>query len=133
MLTARQVLALACRADLSVIRWRDGIPLDVGRRYRTETPALRRALEARDQGCRFTACGMPAVWSTAHHLKPWSEGGKTSLNDTALFCFVHHHVHIHLLGWKVTGNPNGTLHFTHPNGWLTLDSPLPSQTKPRPP
>src|SRR5450755_3595138 len=54
MLTARQVLALACRADLSVIRWRDGIPLDVGRRYRTETPAIRRALEARDQGCRFT-------------------------------------------------------------------------------
>ena len=76
---------------------------------------------------------MPAAWSTAHHLKPWSQGGNTSLNDTALFCFVHHHVHIHLLGWKVTGDPNGTLHFTHPNGWLTLDSPLPSQTKPRAP
>ena len=127
------MLALACRADLSVIRWRDGIPLDVGRRYRTETPAIRRALEARDQGCRFTGCGMPAAWSTAHHLTPWSQGGTTSLNDTALFCFVHHHVHIHLLGWKVTGDPNGTLHFTHPNGTLTLDSPLPTQTKPRAP
>jgi len=133
MLTARQVLALACRADLSVIRWRDGIPLDVGRRYRTETPAIRRALEARDHGCRFTGCGMPAVWSTAHHLRPWSEGGVTSLNDTALFCFAHHHYYIHLLGWTVSGDPNGTLHFTHPNGWLTLDSPLPSQNKPRAP
>ncbi len=133
MLTARQVLALACRADLSVIRWREGIPLDVGRRYRTETPGIRRALEARDQGCRGPGCGMPAVWSTAHHLKPWSEGGTTSLNDTALFCFVHHYVHIHLLGWKVTGNPNGTLYFTHPNGTLTLESPLPSQTQPRAP
>ena len=133
MLTARQVLALACRADLSVIRWRDGIPLDVGRRYRTETPAIRRALETRDHGCRFTGCGMPAVWSTAHHLKPWSEGGVTSLNDTALFCFVHHHYYIHLLGWTVSGDPNGTLRFTHPNGWLTLDSPLPSQNKPRAP
>jgi hypothetical protein len=133
MLTARQVLALACRADLSVIRWSDGIPLDVGRRYRTETPAIRRALEARDQGCRFTGCGMPAAWTTAHHLKPWSEGGTTSLNDTALFCFVHHHVYIHLLGWTVSGDPNATLRFTHPNGWLTLDSPPPSQTKPRAP
>ncbi len=133
MLTARQVLALACRADLSVIRRRDGIPLDVGRRYRTETPAIRRALEARDHGCRFTGCGMPAAWSTAHHLRPWSDGGTTSLNDTALFCFVHHHHYIHLLGWTVTGDPNATLHFTHPNGWLTLDSPLPSQTKPRAP
>jgi hypothetical protein len=133
MLTARQVLALACRADLSVIRWSDGIPLDVGRRYRTETPAIRRALEARDQGCRFTGCGMPAVWTTAHHLKPWSEGGTTSLKDTALLCFVHHHYYIHLLGWTITGDPNATLRFTHPSKCLTLDSPLPSQNQPRAP
>ena len=133
MLTARQVLALACRADLSVIRCRDGIPLDVGRRYRTETPAIRRALEARDQGCRFTGCSMPAAWSTAHHLTPWKDGGTTSLNDTALLCFVHHHNYIHLLGWTITGNPNSTLRFTHPHGWLTLDSPPPTQNKPRAP
>ena len=133
MLTARQVLALACHAELSIIRWSDGIPLDVGRRYRTETPAIRRALEARDQGCRGPGCGMPAAWCTAHHLKPWSRGGTTSLQDTALFCFVHHNYFIHLLGWTITGDPNGTLHFTHPQGWPTLDSPLPSATKPRPP
>ena len=133
MLTARQVLALACRADLSVIRWSDGIPLDVGRRYRTETPAIRRALEARDQGCRFTGCGMPAAWTTAHHLRPWSEGGTTSLKDTALLCFVHHHYYIHLLGWTITGDPNATLRFTHPSKCLTLDSPLPSQNQPRAP
>jgi hypothetical protein len=133
LLTARQVLALACHADLSVIRWRDGIPLDVGRRYRTETPAIRRALDARDQGCRFTGCGMPAVWTTAHHLRPWSQGGTTSLNDTALLCFVHHHYYVHLLGWTITGNPNATLRFTHPNGWPTHHSPLPTQNKPRAP
>ena len=133
MLTARQVLALACHAELSIIRWSDGIPLDVGRRYRTETPAIRRALEARDQGCRAPGCSMPAAWCTAHHLKPWSQGGTTSLQDTALFCFVHHNYFIHLLGWTITGDPNGTLHFTHPQGWPTLESPLPSATKPRPP
>jgi hypothetical protein len=132
-LTARQVLALACHAELSIIRWSDGIPLDVGRRYRTETPAIRRALEARDQGCRAPGCGMPAAWCTAHHLKPWSQGGTTSLQDTALFCFVHHNYFIHTLGWTVTGNPNGTLHFTHPQGWPTLDSPPPGATRPRPP
>ena len=133
LLTARQVLALACRADLSIIRWRDGLPLDVGRRYRTETPALRRALEARDQGCRAPGCGIPAAWCTAHHLTPWSQGGTTSLDTTALFCFTHHHIFIHQLGWTITGNPNATLHFTHPNGYLTLDSPLPAQAKPRAP
>ena len=76
---------------------------------------------------------MPAAWCTAHHLKPWSQGGTTSLQDTALFCFVHHNYFIHLLGWTITGDPNGTLHFTHPQGWLTLDSPLPGATQPRPP
>ncbi len=133
LLTARQVLALACRAEISLIRWRDGLPLDVGRRYRTETAALRRALETRDQGCRSPGCSIPAAWCTAHHLTPWSQGGTTSLDTTALFCFVHHHYFIHQLGWTITGSPNGTLHFTHPGGWLTLDSPLPSQTRPRAP
>jgi len=31
-------------------------PLDVGRRTRTIPPALRRALQARDRGCRFPGC-----------------------------------------------------------------------------
>jgi Domain of unknown function (DUF222) len=126
MLTARQVLALACRAEISVIRWRDGIPLNVGRRYRTEPPALRRALDARDQGCRFPGCGMPAAWCTGHHLRPWALGGVTSLANTALFCFVHHMYYLHLQRWTVAGDPNGTLQFTHPRGQLTLSSPLPA-------
>jgi Domain of unknown function (DUF222) len=125
MLTARQVLALACRAEISMIRWRDGIPLNVGRRYRTEPPALRRALEARDQGCRFPGCGMPAPWCTGHHLRAWALGGVTSLANTALFCFVHHMYYLHSR-WTVTGDPNGTLQFTHPHGRITLTSPLPA-------
>jgi hypothetical protein len=126
MLTARQVLALCCGAEISPIRWRDGLPLDVGRAARTEPPGLRRALEARDRGCRWTECGALAAWSTAHHIRPWSKGGATSLADLALFCHLHHHYFIHILGWSVTGDPNGALYFTNPGGWLTLESPLPS-------
>jgi hypothetical protein len=132
MLTARQVLALACRAEISVIRWRDGIPLDVGRRYRTEPPALRRALEARDQGCRFPGCGIPAPWCTGHHIRPWALGGETSLSNTALLCFVHHAYQVHLRGWNITGDPNGTLEFAQPRGHLTLTSPLPGPAPSRP-
>ena len=127
MLTARQVLALCCGAQIGAIRWDDGLPLDVGRTARTEPPGLRRALEARDQGCRWTECGALAAWATAHHIRPWSKGGATSLEDLALFCHLHHHYFIHILGWTITGNPNATLHFTHPGGWLTLDSPLPGR------
>ena len=127
MLTARQILALCCGAQIGAIRWEDGLPLDVGRTARTEPPALRRALEARDQGCRWTQCGALAAWATAHHIRPWSKGGATSLSDLALFCHAHHHHFIHILGWTITGDPNATLHFTHPGGWLTLDSPLPAR------
>ena len=116
---------MCCGAQIGAIRWDDGLPLDVGRTARTEPPGLRRALEARDRGCRWTHCGALAAWATAHHIKPWSAGGATSLDDLALFCHLHHHYFIHILGWTVTGDPNGTLHFTHPGGWLTLDSPLP--------
>ena len=133
MLTARQVLALACRAEISVTRWRDGLPLDVGRRYRTETPAIRRALTARDHGCRWPGCGLPATWCTAHHIHPWKHGGKTRLPDLVLLCFVHHHYFIHLLGWILSGSPDQLLHFTHPHGHLTLDSPLPTQPTSRSP
>ena len=126
MLTARQVLALCCGAQIGAIGWDDGLPFDVGRTARTEPPGLRRALEACDQGCRWTQCGALAAWATAHHIRPWSKGGATRLDEMALFCHVHHHYFIHILGWTVTGDPNGTLHFTHPGGWLTLGSPLPS-------
>ena len=105
-LTARQVLALCCGAQVGAIRWRDGLPLAVGRTMRTEPPGLRRALEARDRGCRWPGCGALAAWATAHHIRPWSQGGATSLDGLALFCHVHHHHFIHLQGWTITGDPN---------------------------
>jgi hypothetical protein len=126
-LTARQVLALCCGAQVGAIRWRDGLPLGIGRTARTEPAGLRRALEARDRRCRWPGCEALAAWATAHHIRPWSKGGATSLADLALFCHLHHHHFIHTLGWIITGTPNGTLHFTHPGGWLTLDSPLPGR------
>ncbi|HEY0717363.1 MAG TPA: DUF222 domain-containing protein, partial [Streptosporangiaceae bacterium] len=133
LLTARQVLALACRAEISVIRWRDGLPLDVGRRYRTETPAQRRALTARDRGCRWPGCALPATWCTAHHIQPWNRAGTTRLPNLVLLCFVHHHYFIHQQGWTLTGTPDGLLRFTHPGGWPTLDSPLPAAPASRSP
>jgi hypothetical protein len=133
VLTARQILTLVCRAEVSLIRWRDGLPLDVGRRYRTETPALRRALTARDRGCRWPGCGLPAIWCTAHHIRPWKRGGTTRLPNLVLLCFVHHHYFVHLTGWALTGSPDSNLRFTHPRGHLTLDSPLPAQPASRSP
>jgi hypothetical protein len=68
--TARR---LACDASLVRILGRDGRPLSVGRRTRSITPALRRALRSRDRICRFPGC---SHWRFlhAHHVKHWARG-----------------------------------------------------------
>ncbi|MEX1258937.1 MAG: HNH endonuclease signature motif containing protein [Gemmatimonadota bacterium] len=61
-----------------------GTVLDVGRKTRTIPPALRRALESRDRGCRFPGCGFR--FTDAHHVRHWADGGKTSLANCILLC-----------------------------------------------
>ena len=61
-------------------------------------------------------CGALAARATAHHIRPWSKGGATSLSDLALFCHLHHHYFITSSARTITGDPNGTLYFTDPGG-----------------
>jgi hypothetical protein len=131
-LTARQVLAMCCAAQVTAIRWADGLPLDVGRAARTEPPGLRRALEARDRRCRWPGCDALGAWATAHHIKGWRRGARTALAELVLLCHVHHAYFIHQRGWIITGDPNGTLTFTHPAGIVTLQSSLPAASAPGP-
>jgi hypothetical protein len=112
---------LSC--DAGVVRvTRDGTGkvLDVGRRTRTIPPALRRALEVRDRGCRFPACG--SRFTDAHHVRHWADGGATSLANCLLLC-AHHHRLVHEGGWRVAWwgdaavfrDPRGHEH--HDGGW----------------
>src|SRR5438067_1709055 len=71
--TARR---LACDASLVRVRERDGELLDVGRKTRKIPAALRRALHARDQGCRFPGC-TNRRFVDAHHIQHWAHGGHT--------------------------------------------------------
>ncbi|MBM3675197.1 MAG: DUF222 domain-containing protein [Actinobacteria bacterium] len=92
---------LLCDCTVSrVVTGPDGLPLDVGRHRRTVPPALRRALVARDAGCRYPGCDRPPGWTDAHHVVPWHAGGPTSLDNTLLLC-DHHHTIAHQPGWLV--------------------------------
>jgi hypothetical protein len=84
------------------------LPLDVGV-SRDIPAAIRRAVIERDQHCRFpNGCDQPAAGCEVHHLTHKADGGKTSVQDCALFCFFHHQVVIHRWGWTVVLNPDGT-------------------------
>jgi len=69
---------------------------------------MKRALIARDKGCRFPGCDMPAAWTDGHHVKHWPDGGPTELSNLLLFCRRHHRL-FHEGGWtlqKVEGGLN---------------------------
>ncbi|WP_206446667.1 DUF222 domain-containing protein [Agrococcus sp. KRD186] len=68
-----------------------GQVLDLGRTERLFNRAQRRALAARDKGCRVPGCGMPASWCEAHHITPWDDGGPTDIDWGILVCVYHHH------------------------------------------
>src|SRR5438552_9853946 len=96
-----------------------------GARTRTIPPALRRALDHRDQGCRFPGCGLR--FTQGHHLRHWAHGGPTTLSNLALLCRRHHRA-VHEEGYQVDRQPDGTLSFRRPDG-----APLPAVPAPATP
>lgn len=104
VLSAETVRRMACDAGIiPLVLGGEGEPLDVGREKRLVSKGLRLALAARDQGCSFPGCSIPAQWADAHHVVHWAHGGGTSLLNTALLCARHHtHVHRHDLTATVT-------------------------------
>ena len=105
---------ISCDSSLvTVHHGRDGGILDVGRRTRTISPALRRALEVRDRGCRFPGC--ISRFTDAHHVRHWAEGGETSLENCVLLCH-HHHRLVHEGGWRVDWWGAGQPVFFDPRG-----------------
>ena len=112
---------LACDASRVMMRHDpDGRLLEVGARTRTIPPALRRALQHRDRGCRFPGCGLP--FGQGHHLRHWAHGGPTTLSNLALLCRRHHRA-VHEEGYQVDRQGDGTLRFHRPDGRLLPDVP----------
>ncbi|GAA2522388.1 HNH endonuclease signature motif containing protein [Winogradskya humida] len=106
--SADVVRRLACDARiLPVVLDGKGQVLNVGRRRRRATGSLRRALHVRDGGCAFPDCELPSRWTDAHHIRPWTAGGRTDLANLVLLCRRHHSiVHDPATGWKIRIGPD---------------------------
>ena len=112
---------LACDASRVVMRHDpDGRISEVGARTRTIPPALRRALQHRDSGCRFPGCGLR--FTQGHHIRHWAEGGPTTLSNLALLCRRHHRA-VHEEGFQVQRLASGELEFRRPDGRRLPDAP----------
>jgi hypothetical protein len=65
-------------------------PLHVGRKYRTATPKMRKALAERDRRCVWPGCDRPPEWSECDHIESWARGGQTEVEGMRLLCTPHH-------------------------------------------
>ena len=92
------------------------LPLDVGQT--DDIPVhLRRLVALRDQTCQHPGgCDRPAAQCEPHHVVHRADGGPTSLTNLKNYCWWHHHVLLHELGWKLTVHPDGTSQITSPDG-----------------
>jgi hypothetical protein len=110
--TARRISCDA--ATVEIEEDADGNVLDIGRRSRVIPPALRRALESRDRGCRFPGCTHHR-FVDGHHMRHWADGGATALDNLVLLCRRHHRL-VHEGGFTVVRRDDRKLVFLRPDG-----------------
>jgi hypothetical protein len=106
---------LTCDGSLiTVMEDERGTPLDVGRKQRIVSTAIRRALWSRDRGCTFPGCRNKR-FVHGHHIHHWTNGGETSLENLTLLC-AHHHRLLHEGGFSIDRDRDGALYFRRVDG-----------------
>ena len=110
---------LSC--DAAVVRvghGADGRVTGAGACTRTIPASVRRAVEARDRGCRFPGCGSRFV--DVHHVVHWARGGRHTLDNLVTLC-ARHHRWVHEGGARVSVDRAGQVVFNAPRGksWET--------------
>jgi hypothetical protein len=126
-LSADIVRRLACGASLVWLASdENGDPVAISERTQDIPQSVRRAVRARDKGCRFPSCGMPAEYCDVHHVVHRVDGGPHTKNNCWCLCKFHHHL-VHEGGFTVTLLDDGSLEFRRPDGAL-----IPSQPPPHP-
>jgi hypothetical protein len=74
--------------------------IDAGHAQRLFTERQRVALAAIWGGCAHPDCDRPPSWTEAHHARPYSHGGPTTVANGILLCRFHHML-VHNQGWTV--------------------------------
>ena len=104
---------LLCDARVQVIvEDADGEVVRADAARREPAPWMVRQLRYRDRGCRFPGCGTNA-FTQAHHVRWWSRGGPTDLENLVLVCSFHHRL-VHEHGWAIRRSDAGVT-------WITPD------------
>jgi hypothetical protein len=110
--TARRI---ACDAGIVLVaEGPAGETLSVGRKTRTISASLKRALLHRDRTCRFPGCSNRR-FVEGHHIRHWADGAETSLENTLTLCTLHH-TFVHERGYRIEMGQDGQPAFLDRHG-----------------
>ncbi len=122
--TARR---LACTARIeTAVEDRAGRVVGLGRTSRVPSAQMLRTLRHRDGGCRFPGCGSRR-FTHAHHIRWWSVGGPTDMDNLVLLCGFHHRL-VHEFGWSLARRPGREVSWFRPDGRRYRAGPAPPRS-----
>jgi hypothetical protein len=101
--------------------------LNLGRSSRLANTAQRNALRALYSTCGNPGCETPFSRCKIHHIKPWSEGGTTDLDNLLPVC-SNDHTRLHAEEWTLTLGPNRELTITFADG-TSIHGPPPGRRR----
>ena len=132
-LPIESVRRLCCDGQAVVLtEGESGEPLSIGRKTRTVSTAISRAVRARDKHrCTFPGCDHRR-YLQCHHVRHWSRGGETSLDNLVLLCHKHHTL-VHEGGFRIERDFTNSWIFRRPNGIAVPDAGYFSRSYQHPP
>jgi hypothetical protein len=124
-IAAASLARLSCDAVLRRVTLDEsGVPINVGRKYRTATDAQWAAIKAVHASCAWDGCDAPISWCQAHHIDEWEAGGSTDLANLVPLCSRHHH-RVHEGRWSIRMKPDRSLEIVKPDGTHHCTVPTP--------
>jgi hypothetical protein len=122
-LTRDAVRRLSCDADLQMLLVEGHQVLGISAPTSAIPARVRRAVQARDQGCRFPGCRAPVGWTDLHHVIPRHRGGPTTVDNLVGIC-RRHHTAVTEGRWQLSMTPDGTVTVRRGRHTTTSDPPL---------
>lgn len=84
---------IACDGGIQLLTHSAGKVVKLSTKSRFFTAGQRRAVAVRDgHTCAVPGCDVPLAALEAHHVKPHSHGGATTVDNCVLLCWWHHHM-----------------------------------------
>jgi len=124
--SAEAARRLSCDAGVvTIVEDEHGNPLSAGRKVRTISGSMKRALLKRDRTCRFPGC-TTRVFLEGHHMKHWADGGATDLQNIVSIC-SHHHRFVHEYGYSIELDSDGSPRFIDDRSRRVLAAPSPAR------